>query len=158
LGGLDGEILVEKAHNAVCEACLVLMSRGIVGSFETWKPGIRYLCMMGDIASTAELMVHESDDGIVHFARWRPFDQNGVSRSAGPAPAREDDGVGRRVATDTIARSGTGGESMAETAGEAKARLPPPGFDRGKHRYRDDPCFSNANVVDVNGTGVQNAE
>jgi hypothetical protein len=84
LGGLDGEILVEKAHNAVCEACLVLMSRGIVGSFETWKPGIRYPCMMGDIASTAELMVHESDDGIVHFARWRPFDQNGVSPLCGP--------------------------------------------------------------------------
>jgi hypothetical protein len=96
LGGLDGEILVEKAHNAVCEACLVLMSRGIVGSFETWKPGIRYYpCMMGDIASTAELMVHEPDDGIVHFARWRPFDQNAVSHSAVLAPAREDDGVGR---------------------------------------------------------------
>jgi hypothetical protein len=153
LGGLDGEILVEKAHNAVCEACLVLMSRGIVGSFETWKPGIRYPCMMGDIASTAELMVHEPDDGIVHFARWRPFDQNGVSRTAGPAPAREDDGPPTQ--SRVLAREASQWPRLRE-----RPRLDshPPGFDRGKHRYRDDPCFSNANVVDVNGTGVQNAE
>ena len=71
------------------------MSRGIVGRFETWKAGIDHPCMSGDIASTAGLTVHEPDDGVVHFARWRPFDQDAVSRSAVPAPAREDDGAGR---------------------------------------------------------------
>jgi hypothetical protein len=37
LGGPDGEILCDRGHNAVCETCRVLMSRGIVGAFETWK-------------------------------------------------------------------------------------------------------------------------
>jgi hypothetical protein len=96
LGGPDGEVLCDRVHNATSETCRVLMSRGIVGSFETWKVGIQYPCMMGDIASTAGLTVHEPDDGAVHFARWRPFDQHAVSRSAVPSPAREDDGAGRR--------------------------------------------------------------
>jgi hypothetical protein len=71
------------------------MSHGIVGAFETWKAGIPYPCMTSDIVGTAELTVHEPDDGVVHFARWRPFDPNAVSRSAVPAPAREDDMGGR---------------------------------------------------------------
>jgi hypothetical protein len=92
------------------------MSRGIVGAFETWKVGIDYPCMTGDIASTAGLTVHEPDDGVVYFARWRPLDQNAVSRSAVPSPAREDDGVARRVDADAIARSSAGGEQFAEAA------------------------------------------
>ena len=75
LGGPDGEILCDRVHNAICETCRVLMSRMIVVAFETWKAAISYPCVTGDIAiSTAELTVHEPDDGIVHFARWRPFD------------------------------------------------------------------------------------
>jgi hypothetical protein len=35
LGGPDGEILCDRVHNAICESCRVLMSRGIVGAFET---------------------------------------------------------------------------------------------------------------------------
>jgi hypothetical protein len=62
--------------------------------------------MTGDIANTAELTVREPDGGVVHFGRWRPLDQNAVSRSAVLAPAREGDGVGRVVAADPIARSG----------------------------------------------------
>jgi hypothetical protein len=73
----------------------VLMSRGITGPFETRKPGIDYPCMTGDIEKVAGLTVHEPDDGLVHFARWRPFDRDAVSRSAVPAPAREDDGGAR---------------------------------------------------------------
>jgi hypothetical protein len=103
LGGPDGEVLCDRVHNAVCETCRVLMSRGIVGPFETWKAGIEYPCMMGDISSIAELTVHEPDDGVVHFARWRPFNQNTVSRSAVPSPAREDDRAGRGGPPDTNA-------------------------------------------------------
>jgi hypothetical protein len=80
------------------------MSRGIVGDFETWKAGIPYPCMTGDIVATAHLTVHEPDDGLAHFAKWRPFDPNAVSRSAVPAPAREEDESRREVAVDTIAR------------------------------------------------------
>jgi hypothetical protein len=71
------------------------MSRGIVGRFETWKVGIPYPCMIGDIASTAGLTVHEPDDGVVHFAKWRPFGQNALARSAVPSPAREEEDAGR---------------------------------------------------------------
>jgi hypothetical protein len=79
------------------------MSRGIAGAFETWKEGIPYACLRGDIARTAELTVHEPDDGVVHFARWRPLNQDALSGSAVPAPAREDDRASREIAADTIA-------------------------------------------------------
>ena len=102
LGGPDGEILVQGMHNAICEACRVLMSRGIIGPFETRKQGIAYPCLRGDIEKTAGLTVYEPDDGVTHFARWRPIDQNAVSRSAVLAPAREKDKAGRVVANDTI--------------------------------------------------------
>ena len=106
LGGPDGEILCDRVFNPVCESCRALMARCITGPFETWKPRIDYPCMRSDIEKVAGLTVFEPDDGVVHFGRWRPFDQNALSRSAILAPAREDDGAGRRVAADTIARSG----------------------------------------------------
>ena len=65
------------------------MARGIVGPFETRKPNIDYPCMIGDIETAAGLTVKEPDDGVVHFARWRPFDQNALSRSPIVAPARD---------------------------------------------------------------------
>jgi hypothetical protein len=82
----------------------LLMRRGIVGPFETWKQGIPHPCLRGDIEKVAGLTVNEPDDGVVHFARWRPLDHNAVSRSAVLAPAREEDGSGREVAADAIAR------------------------------------------------------
>jgi hypothetical protein len=79
--------------------------------------GSRYACMRGDIASTAELTVHEPDDGVVHFARWRPFDQNAVSRSAVSAPPRNNDRADRgEVPADTSTRSRARGELLAEAA------------------------------------------
>jgi hypothetical protein len=116
LDGPDGEILCDRLHNPVCETCRVLMSRGIVGAFETWKAGIPYPCMTGDIASTAELTVHEPDDGIVHFARWRPFYQDAVSRSAVPSPAHEEYAAGGCIAADTNASPRSDLESIPEAA------------------------------------------
>jgi hypothetical protein len=57
LGCPDGEVLYERVHDAISETCRVFMSHG-VGAFETWKVGIPYPCMTGDIASTAGLTVH----------------------------------------------------------------------------------------------------
>ena len=71
---------------------VVAMSRGIVGLFTS----IDYPCMTGLIEKTTGLTVYEPDEGVVHFARLRPLDQNAVSRSAVLAPAREDDGTGWR--------------------------------------------------------------
>jgi hypothetical protein len=104
LGNPDGEILIEATHNAVCEACRVLVSRGIVGSFETRKQVIPYPCMKGDIEKTAGLTVYEPDDvkdaRPIHFRSWRPFDeaarrgnmQNALCSGTGFAPARVEDG------------------------------------------------------------------
>jgi hypothetical protein len=116
LGGPDGEILCDRVHNAVCETCRVLMSRGIVGAFETWKEDLPYACMRGDIASTAELTVHEPDDGAVHFARWRPFYQDAVSRSAVPSPAREEDAAGGMYSRRHERLSTADQESIPEAA------------------------------------------
>jgi hypothetical protein len=113
LGDPEGEILCDRVNSPVCESCRVLMSRGIVGPFETFKVGIAYSRMTGDIVTTAGLTVQEPDDGVVHFAKWRPFDQNAVSRSAVPAPGREEDEAGRGTA-DTIARSGARGQQSSE--------------------------------------------
>jgi hypothetical protein len=46
LGGPDGEIVRDGVHNALCETCRVLMARGITGSFEAWKVGIPYACIL----------------------------------------------------------------------------------------------------------------
>jgi hypothetical protein len=116
LGAPDGEVLCDRIHNPVGETCRVLISRGIAGAFETWKVGIPYPCMRGDISSTAELTVQEPDNGIVHFTSWRPFDQNAVSRSAVPAPTRENDGGGREIAAEAIEVSCEGGEQLADAA------------------------------------------
>jgi hypothetical protein len=97
LGGPDGEVLCDRVHNPVCTSCRALMARGITGPFETWRQGVAYACLRGDIERTAALTIHEPDDGVVHFARWTPFDQNARSRSAVPSPAREDDGAGKRA-------------------------------------------------------------
>ena len=68
--------------------------------------------MSGDIETAAGLPVKEPDDGVVHFARWRPFDQNALSRSPILAPAgdRPDPGMEEK---------GLRGRPLAhETAGE----------------------------------------
>ena len=61
LGDPDGGVLADRVHNAICETCRMLMSRGIVGAFETWKEGVPYACMRGDIETTAGLTVKEPD-------------------------------------------------------------------------------------------------
>jgi hypothetical protein len=54
-------------------------------------------------------MLHEPDDGVVHFAKWRPFDQDAVSRSTVSVPARECDRAATSRPADTSARSSAGG-------------------------------------------------
>jgi hypothetical protein len=132
LGGPEGEFICDGVQNAVCETCRVLMSRGITGPFETWKEAVRYPCMREDIASTAELTVHEPDDGVVHFAKWRPFAQNAVSRSAVLAPALEKDvaGTGRTSRYERLSLLGCAG--IAATSGIRLRRASP---------HRDFPTY-----------------
>jgi hypothetical protein len=125
------------------------MSRGIVGSYETRKPGIDYPCMIGDIEKTAGLTVYEPDDGLVQFAKWRPLDQNAPSRSAASAPAREDQVAGRgssRRRDRTFYRCGVGPltGSGPGTRGECGYRAtgpvpaPPVVLSRGRRELRPD--------------------
>jgi hypothetical protein len=109
LGSPDSEILVYGAHNVVCE--------GLSCPHEPRQCIRRLRLHDRRHRAGAGLIVYEPDDGLVHFARWRRFDQNAVSRSA--ALAREDDGAGREVAADTITCSGAGGERLAEAAEKA---------------------------------------
>jgi hypothetical protein len=92
------------------------MARGITGHFETRKPGIPYPRMRGDIEKAAGLTVFEPDDGVVHFGRWRPFDQNALSRSAIVAPVSEEDVAGRGDSLRHDRAFQRGGESIAEAA------------------------------------------
>jgi hypothetical protein len=103
LGGPNGEVLCDRMHNAVCETCRVLMSRGITGPFETWKEGLSYACMKGEIERTAGLTVLEPDirgrDCQPRFASWRPYptSQNALLLHSVDAPAREEEEGGRVV-------------------------------------------------------------
>ena len=100
LGGPDGEIICDRVHNAVCETCRVLMSRGITGAFEIRKAGVAYTCMKGDIERTAELTVAEpaigGRDCQPRFVRWRPYptSQNALPLHSVDAPAREKGAAG----------------------------------------------------------------
>src|SRR5262245_48847740 len=103
LGGPDGEVLADRVHNAICETCRLLMSRGIVGAFETWNEGVPYACMRGDIETTAGLTVKEPDRGAIAFARWNAFPSSPVE-----ARTREniDLGSGEPAGAKTCLRSG----------------------------------------------------
>ena len=79
-------------------------------TIETRKPGIDYPCMSGDIETAAGLPVKEPDDGVVHFARWRPFDQNALSRSPILAPARDRPDLGRKESEEETFAHETAGE------------------------------------------------
>jgi hypothetical protein len=63
LGGPDGENLVEERTTRLCGACHVLMRRGIVGPFETWKPSNPTPVSEATLRA-ADLSVCEPDDGV----------------------------------------------------------------------------------------------
>jgi hypothetical protein len=108
-------VLCDRIRNPICETCRVLMSRGIVGAFETWKAGIPYPSMVGDIEKTAGLTVSEPDipgrDCKPRFKSWKAYSssQDALSLHSVDAPTREEDEAGRGVAADTITRSRVGG-------------------------------------------------
>jgi hypothetical protein len=112
-GGPHGEILRNRVHNTICETRRVLVSRGIFWRFETLEGRHRPPCMAADIEKTAGLTVHEPDDNVVHFARWRPFDQNAACRSAFSGPAHVTMGT-----ADTIAALPSDRRAMPAPANE----------------------------------------
>ncbi len=92
------------------------MARSIVGPFETRKPDIDYPCMIGDIETASGLTVKEPDDGVVHFARGRPFDQNALSRFPILAPARDLPEPGKVLRRRPLAHKTATTEAIAEAA------------------------------------------
>ena len=67
------------------------MARGITGLFETWREGVPYACMRGDIEAMAGLTLEESSTKTPRFKRWQPHphSQDAISSASGSAPARE---------------------------------------------------------------------
>jgi hypothetical protein len=78
------------------------MSRGVTGAFETWKTGIPYACLRGDIEKTAGLAIEEGNTTTVRFKRRQPHPglQDAVSSGSGRAPAREGEDAGRGSSDD----------------------------------------------------------
>jgi hypothetical protein len=71
--GPDGEVLCEQTVSPVCPSCRALMERGITGPFETWKEGMPYACMRGDVEKVAGLTVKEPDRVRLHSLSGMPF-------------------------------------------------------------------------------------
>jgi hypothetical protein len=46
------------------------MARGITGPFETWKDGVPYACLRGDIETMAGLTLEESGARFRKFRGW----------------------------------------------------------------------------------------
>jgi hypothetical protein len=90
LDGPGGEVLVEATTIPVGPSCRVLMGMGITGPFETWREGVTYACLRGDIGKASGLTVVERDRGAAAFERWQPL-QHALSASVG-APSERADG------------------------------------------------------------------
>jgi hypothetical protein len=48
------------------------------GPFETWKVGIPYPCMRGDVEKVTGLTVKEPDRSAIAYARWNAFPSSPV--------------------------------------------------------------------------------
>src|SRR5262249_26125061 len=86
LGGPEGDVLVERTTNPLVTSCRALMARGITGPFETWKPGIDYPLMRGDIQAPGALSIKKDADpkGATHptFRMWEPYNAPSARRSS----------------------------------------------------------------------------
>jgi hypothetical protein len=94
VGGPGGDVLVEQTVSPVCPSCRALMARGITGPFETWREGVAYACMRGDIENVAGLTLEESGTKTPRFKRWLPH------------PGFQDAVPGERVSTSARGRCG----------------------------------------------------
>ena len=72
-------MLCEQTVSPVCPSCRALLARGIIGPFETWKEGVTYACMRGDVEKASDLTVKEPDRGAIAFARWNAFPSSPVA-------------------------------------------------------------------------------
>ena len=83
------------------------MNRSITGPFETWRAGIPYACLRGDIERTAGLAIEEGNTTTVRFKQWQPHpgSHDAVSSGSGRAPAREGDNGDRGSSSDSCRAS-----------------------------------------------------
>jgi hypothetical protein len=95
-------VLVEATTIRVGPSCRVLMGMGITGPFETWREGVPYACLRGDIGKVSGLTVVERDRGVVTFERWQP-NQHALSSSVGEPPESTDGFTGRGGPVDANA-------------------------------------------------------
>jgi hypothetical protein len=100
LGSLDGLVLCARTILPSTDSCRALLKLGIIGQFETWREGVTYACMTGDIEKTAELTVIENRTCSPRFAKWEgyPPPRDALSRDRERARTRETDEAGKGVA------------------------------------------------------------
>jgi hypothetical protein len=102
LGSADGEVLVEGCLTPALDACRALVVRGITGRFETWREGVSYACMRGDIEKAAKLDVSEEAHGPVFRSKRQeaaPGLVNPPPASAKPSPDAEQQGLPQPLKT-----------------------------------------------------------
>jgi hypothetical protein len=95
-------VLVEGCLTPALDACRALVVRGITGRFETWREGVPYACMRGDIEKAAKLDVSEEAHGPVFRTKRQeaaPGLVNPPPASAEPLPGAEEQGTPKPVKT-----------------------------------------------------------
>jgi hypothetical protein len=60
LGEPDGDVLCEQTVSPTCTSCRTLPTSGITGPVETWREGVSYACVRGDIEKAAGLTTEEN--------------------------------------------------------------------------------------------------
>jgi hypothetical protein len=102
LGSADGEVLVEGCLTPALDACRALVVRGITGRFETWREGVSYACLRGDIEMAAMLDVSEEAHGPVFRTKRQeaaPGLVNPPPAPAEPSPGAEQQGTQQPLKT-----------------------------------------------------------
>jgi len=68
-----GSTLIESSRVPSLDACRALITLGITGKLEMWRPGKVGPDMQLDIERAAKLTVVETEKVGPHLASWRPF-------------------------------------------------------------------------------------
>jgi hypothetical protein len=78
-----GQVLLEASRCPEFDAARALLTMGITGSVQVWRPGGTFPSMTLDIAKAAKMTVEESATASVRLTRWVPFSIGGGDNLGG---------------------------------------------------------------------------
>jgi hypothetical protein len=76
-----GEILLTATRSPELDACRALLTRGLAGRLEVWRPGKATWDAAVDIEAGAQLTVAEDHRQGPRFVRWEPASVDAISRA-----------------------------------------------------------------------------